>query len=167
MSEGRTIRVDGRVHQPFELVRAALLADAKGIFSRASGVASERTEHASSALRVKLAGLEIGKEIQIEMLGSFDLDRPNPSCPRETHIELRWSAIGKPALFPILNGELVVQPSGAAETRLELSGNYEPPWGAFGTVLDIVVGRRIAEASVRHLMQDVAAQLEQELAKQR
>ena len=76
MSEGRPIRVYDYVNQPFERVRAALLESGAGIFSRATSVASARAQHIASGLRVHVAGLEIGKEIEIEVLASYDNEQP-------------------------------------------------------------------------------------------
>ena len=70
MSEARTIRMYDYVNQPFERVRAALVRDARGIFSRATTVASERADRLAAGLRINIAGIEIGKEIDLEVLGS-------------------------------------------------------------------------------------------------
>jgi hypothetical protein len=158
---GRQIRVFDYVNQPFERVRAVLLADAKGIFSRATSVASARTQRIASGLRVNVAGVEIGKEIAIEVCGSFDSDR----TAHETHIELQWSAVGGGAsLFPTMRADLALYPLSATETQLDLTGNYEPPLGLLGGAIDALVGHRVAEASVHQFIVDVAEQLRRDLA---
>ena len=164
MSEGRQIRVYDYVNQPFERVRGALLADATGIFSRATSVASERAQKVASGLRVNVAGIEIGKEIQIEVSGSSDTEHPSSGFARETRIELQWSAVGRPGLFPTMKAVLALYPLSSTETQLDLAGTYEPPLGPLGAALDALVGHRVAEASVHQFIVDVAERLRRELA---
>lgn len=163
MSEGRTIRAYDYVNQPFEGVRAALLADTAGIFNRATHVASERGRKLAASLRVNLAGVEVAKEITIEVLGSSDSGEPNSNLGRATRIELRWRAAGNSGLFPTMNAELWLYPLSSTETQLDLKGTYEPPFGALGTMLDALAGHRIAEACVHQFVVDVAARLRSDL----
>jgi hypothetical protein len=162
MSEGRTIRVYDYVNQPFERVRAALLGDAPGVFSRATNVASERAHRVAAGLRVNIAGIEIGKEIQVELTGSSDAE--STASGRETRLELRWSALGKPGLFPTMKAELALYPLSRTETQLDLRGCYEPPFGPLGAAIDALIGHRIAEACVHQFIVDVAEHLRRVLA---
>lgn len=164
MSQSCQIRVFDYVNQPFERVRAALLADPKGIFHRATSVASERTHDIASALRVQLAGIEIGKEIHIEVCGSLDAKHPSSSAVRETLIELRWSAVGSASLFPTMKAQLAIYPLSSTETQLDLKGTYEPPLGLLGAAIDAIILHRVAEASVHRFILDVAQQLRRDLA---
>jgi hypothetical protein len=165
MSEGRTIRVYDYVNQPFERVRAALLADARGIFSRATTVASDRAQRVASGLRINVAGIEIGKEIDLEVVGSTDGEQGSDGLPRETRFELSWCAVGKASLFPTMKAELAIYALSAHETQLDLRGSYEPPLGPLGAVIDALVGRRIAEACMHQLVVDVAERLRHDLAR--
>ena len=165
MSEGRPIRVYDYVNQPFERVRAALLESGAAIFSRATSVASARAQHIAGGLRVNLAGLEIGKEIEIEVLGSYDNEQPASDLARATRIELAWKATGAPGLFPVMKAELALYPLSSTETQLDLKGRYEPPFGALGVALDVVAGHRVAEACVHQFIADLAARLRSELAR--
>ena len=164
MTSARQLRVFDYVNQPFEPVREALLADARGIFSRATNVASARTQRIASALRLNVAGIEIGKEIEIEVCGSFENERPAPAAGHETHIELRWSAVGDATLFPTMTADLAIYPLSSRETQLDLTGSYEPPLGFLGGAIDALVGHRVAEACVHQFIVDVAEQLRRELA---
>lgn len=164
MKNGRQIRVFDYVNQPFERVRAALLAEAPNIFSRATSVASARTQRIASALRVNVAGIEIGKEIAIEISGSFDAEHPGSGAPRETHMQLQWRAVGGTSLFPTMRADLALYPLSSTETQLDLTGSYEPPLGLLGDAIDALVGHRIAEASVHQFIVDVAEQLRRDFA---
>jgi hypothetical protein len=64
-----------------------------------------------------------------------------------------------------MKAELAVYPLTATETQLDLSGNYDPPFGALGSVIDAVLMHRIAEASVHQFIKDIAVYLRAELAK--
>jgi hypothetical protein len=70
-----------------------------------------------------------------------------------------------PNLFPFMKAELSVYPLTATETQLNLLGNYEPPFGVLGSMIDSVVGNRIAEASVHQFITDVAVYLRAEISK--
>jgi len=51
-----------------------------------------------------------------------------------------------------------VYPLTASETQLDFAGTYEPPMGIVGAAIDaLVLHRVVAEASVLHFVQDVAA----------
>jgi hypothetical protein len=73
-----------------------------------------------------------------------------------------WEAAERPKLFPTMRGELVAAPLGMHETRLDLSGEYRPPLGLLGRLLDRVVGFRVARATMRSFLDDLAGHLETE-----
>lgn len=164
MSQGRAIRVYDYVNQPFERVRDALSADATGIFSRATHAAGERAHNLASALRVQVAGMEVRKEIAIEVVGFRETDQAASGFAREARVALRWQAAGDPGLFPTMSAELVLYPLSASETQLDLHGHYTPPLGPLGAAIDTVLGHRLAEASVHQFVLDVAEQLRRDLA---
>jgi hypothetical protein len=77
--------------------------------------------------------------------------------PERTMIGLRWEATGLTGeLFPVLDAELILTPVGAGSSRLELMGSYRPPLGRVGLVLDKVVMERVAEATIRSLVERIA-----------
>lgn len=76
-----------------------------------------------------------------------------------TVIPLTWRATGAPALFPVFHGDLEVAELGESQTQISLWGNYEPPLGSLGQTLDRFALHRIAEASVRAFLQEVATAL--------
>lgn len=70
---------------------------------------------------------------------------------------LRWEATGMAGeLFPVLDADLVLAADGP-RCRLSLAGSYRPPLGGAGAALDRAVMRRVAAATVRDLLDDVAA----------
>ena len=158
MPEPRTIRRYDYVNHPYERVRDALRADAAAVFRAATSSASTRAGDIAAALRVNIAGLEIGKEIVIE-LGKIDEKRSPARRTMELRLELKWQAAKAPRLFPLMKAVLSVYALTATETQLDLLGHYRPPLGVLGKAIDKIVGHRIAEASVHQFLGDVAAHL--------
>jgi hypothetical protein len=77
----------------------------------------------------------------------------------ETTFPIVWEATGVPALFPRLDGDLVVTSLGRTLTQVTLRGSYEPPMGAVGRALDRTVLHRVAEASVKGFLDRLARTL--------
>jgi hypothetical protein len=123
-----------------------------------------RAKTVASELRVNVGGIEIGTDINIRVK-AIEVQPKQAMSPPTTRIELEWEAAKMPGLFPFMQAELSVYPLTSTETQLALAGNYEPPMGALGSLIDAVVGHRIAEASVHQFITDTAAYLRTELAK--
>ncbi len=73
-------------------------------------------------------------------------------------IGMRWEATGPSGgLFPVLDANISVAPAADAGTAmLILEGSYRPPLGALGAGLDRVVLNKVATATVRAMLGDVA-----------
>ena len=164
MSKATTIRVYDYINHPYEAVRRKLSAEALDVFRKATKVAALRAKSVASELHVNFAGIEVGTDIAISVK-SIEDEPKTFSAPPTTRIELEWEAATLPRLFPFMQAELSVYPLTATETQLNLSGNYEPPFGVLGSVINSVVGHRIAEASVHQFIKDVAVYLRAELSK--
>jgi hypothetical protein len=164
MSKAKTIRVYDYINHPYEIVRAKLTEGALEVFRGATKVAAQRAQSVASELHVNFAGIEVGTDISIAVKSVEELPK-NISAPPLTRLQLEWEAAKLPRLFPFMKAELTVYPLTATETQLDLSGSYEPPLGVLGSVIDSVVGHRIAEASVHQFIKDVAVYLRAELSK--
>ena len=162
MSRAHEIRSYDYVNRPYALVRDALRADARGTFHAATKAASARAHDVATALRVNVAGLEIQKDVVIEVRGVQE-QRSAALDTMVTTIELDWAAAKSPRLFPLMHAELSVYALTARETQLDLLGRYQPPLGALGSAVDAIVGHRIAEACVHQFLADVAGFLRQSL----
>lgn len=76
----------------------------------------------------------------------------------KTTVSLRWEATGMAGgLFPVLDADLTLTPDGANRAHLELVGGYRPPLGPTGAALDRAIMGRIADATIRSLLERVAA----------
>lgn len=73
---------------------------------------------------------------------------------------LRWEATGVTrALFPVLDADISLTPVGQQATRLALAGSYRAPLGGVGAGLDRAVLNRVATATIRALLRNVAGTL--------
>ena len=74
----------------------------------------------------------------------------------ETAIPLVWEATGTPGLFPKMEADLVIAALGPELSQVALRGTYEPPLGILGRALDRTLLHRLAEASVKGLVDRIA-----------
>jgi len=82
------------------------------------------------------------------------------------HFDEPWEISWQPqvgGLYPSFHGSLSIRASDTYENaRLELHGSYEPPLGAIGKAFDNVLGKRIAEATGEHFLDEIASAIETE-----
>ena len=71
---------------------------------------------------------------------------------------LTWRATGAASLFPRLVGELELADMGAA-VLITLRGNYDPPLGSLGRVVDRALLGRVADATVKSWVDRLAAEV--------
>jgi hypothetical protein len=70
---------------------------------------------------------------------------------------LRWEATGAAGgLFPVLDANITLTPTGEHTTRLALAGTYRPPLGRLGATVDRVILNQVAAATIHALLQHVA-----------
>jgi hypothetical protein len=75
-------------------------------------------------------------------------------------LALRWEATGVTgALFPVLDADMILTPAGQQATRLALAGCYRAPLGGLGAGLDKAILNRVATATIRALLRNVADSL--------
>lgn len=75
-------------------------------------------------------------------------------------LAIRWEATGPgSALFPVLDADLRLVAAGERACVLTMSGVYRPPLGALGQALDRAILHRVAAATVRDFLAQVAARL--------
>ncbi len=82
-------------------------------------------------------------------------------------VPLRWEATGLTGeLFPVLDADLTLMRDGADRSRLGLVGSYRPPLGRAGIVLDRAVMGRVAAATIRSLLDELATVIADPAAEQ-
>src|SRR5215469_15387754 len=74
---------------------------------------------------------------------------------------LRWEATGiAGGLFPVLDGDLTLTRIDDDTTQLRFVASYRPPLGHLGAGLDKAILSKVAEATVRALLRNIASALE-------
>ena len=106
-----------------------------------------------ASVGLHVAGVPVRKRVQVEIGDAV-------KTTTWAVVPLTWKATGPEGLFPKMTGKIEVAPSGKDETRLTVSGMYEPPLGRVGEQLDDAVMHNIAEGTVRELAEQIAARLE-------
>ena len=72
-------------------------------------------------------------------------------------LAVRWEVTGAGGgLFPALDADITVTPAGVQASVLTLAGSYRPPLGTLGTVIDAVILHRVAAATIRAFLNQVA-----------
>ena len=75
-------------------------------------------------------------------------------------VPVTWKATFPQKLFPVMHGKVDVSPVTKDETRLTVSGMYEPPLGKLGEELNEAVMHNVAEGTVKELAESIASRLE-------
>jgi hypothetical protein len=101
---------------------------------------------------LRVAGVSVRKRVTVEL--------GEPAQHGDwTDVPISWKATFPARLFPVLTGRLELAPVDPTETRLTVSGMYEPPLGRLGNLIDDTLMHNVAEATVRELSEEIAVHL--------
>jgi hypothetical protein len=116
------------------------------------GTSQDAYDHETTGLeRVGVPGLSKLVRVQVRELAGTD---------RSVGLALRWEATGPGGgLFPVLDADLTMTPAGERITILALAGVYRPPLGAMGAALDRAILHRVASATIRAFLAQVARRI--------
>jgi hypothetical protein len=156
MSAKTQVRWQEPINRPYDSVCQVLLADNKTIFHDATHAAENHANENVADLHTKIAGVDFHREVLIEIKNQSSVDT---AAEKQTVIDLQWKAADAAYLFPTMTAQLRLFPIGE-RAQLEFRGEYEPPMGIVGQTIDAVMGAKIAEASVKHFLNEVVAYLE-------
>jgi hypothetical protein len=134
---------------PFEDVERALLDVLVGLPGQAD-VAYREGEELRSRLRSGQGA--VAKTVRLHVGNPHQQDG-------QVRIPLTWEATGTPGLFPRMDADLVLAAVGPELTHVEFRGTYRPPLGPVGRALDRALLHRVAEASVKSFVDQLAAAL--------
>jgi hypothetical protein len=143
------------VEAPFDIVTRLLAEDTTAVLQRATDDAADQAGVLSRTLHVALAGLEVSKDVTIEV-GDFQ-----PIEVLRSVVPLRWHAEKGRLLFPELTATLEVSAVvlDPPLTQITVDGHYEPPLGVLGAGADALLLHRLAEATVHRFTNEVADSL--------
>ncbi len=99
---------------------------------------------ATVPLCMKFADLRIERDVEIRLA-------TKPAYPGYRLLDVSWRPKdGGP--YPSFEGTLSVEDEGPGWSRIEINGQYKPPFGVLGAAFDAAVGHRIAEATAAELL---------------
>ena len=125
--------------------RLVQLAESGALVSASEDAYSREAVH---IVRVGVPGLSKLVRVQVR-----ELARTEGSAG----LAIRWEATGPGGqLFPVLDADIRLIPDGEQATLLTVAGAYRPPLGALGGVLDRAVLHRVADATIRNFLAEVA-----------
>jgi hypothetical protein len=121
-----------------------------------SGLLASTSEDAydlgtASLIRVGIPGLSKLVRVQARDLAPAE---------RSVGLAIRWEATGPgDGLFPVMDADIRLVRAGERACVLTMSGVYRPPLGALGQALDRAILHRVAAATVRNFLGQVAARI--------
>ncbi|MDQ6943331.1 MAG: hypothetical protein M3169_12560 [Candidatus Eremiobacteraeota bacterium] len=99
---------------------------------------------------------------RVRLVAQRQRDEHEPGRAHDA-LEIDWTAGTR--FFPDFRGHLRLRIDSIETTLLMLDGTYEPPGGPFGVVFDLLVGRRVARATMRDLLRRLGDAMEHREAK--
>ena|SRR5437763_11842249 len=114
---------------------------------------------ASSQGQRLLAEVGFGDGTRVEKLVLVELARPI-RLESKILLPMRWEPAGDRGLFPTMDGDIELAPLGASRTQLAMTARYTPPFGMLGAMADRALLHRVAEATVRDLVERIARGLQ-------
>lgn len=128
--------------------RLAQLTDSGGLVSTSEDAYSHAT---ARVMRVGAGSLFKLVRVQVRELAGTDTS---------AGLAIRWEATAPGGvLFPVLDADIRLVPAGERGSLLMMAGSYRPPFGPLGEALDRVILYRMATATIRRFLAQLAAQI--------
>lgn len=142
------------IARPVEDVAAALVSGGETLIGESLAHVDDDVTHMRG---------RVGPRGSASVLGKAVVVKPGPVRRHgdSTLVAFTWRPAGTAALFPEMDADLEVSPVGLDRTELTLRGRYEPPGGAVGRGMDRLILHRLAEATVRSFLGELASRLAQ------
>src|SRR3954452_6238071 len=101
------------------------MADARGLFARATRAAASRAEILATQLKLQVGAFDIATDVNVQGV-SFE-ETTSPFRSPATRFGIEWRAAHRPGLFPVMHASLSLYALSAYETQLDFEGRYDPP----------------------------------------
>jgi hypothetical protein len=134
------------IERPVKEVSEALMDGPSKWFPRMGG------KRNVSKVGLHVAGVPVRKKVEVE------IGEPVRTSTWAV-VPVTWKATFPEKLFPEMTGKIEVAPVTKDETRLTVSGMYEPPLGKLGEQLDEALMHNVAQATVKELAESIAEKL--------
>lgn len=115
-----------------------------------------------AANRVRIGPFSyVTMEVESRLVSTRDLTDPTRD---HDALVVEWHVHG-PFPLPRFRGLITARPHGIC-TTIHIQGDYAPPFGIVGTVLDTILGRQIARRTLERLLDRVAAYINASFGKE-
>ncbi len=144
------------LHIPYSLVNGIIRDDPVGVIAgggrpSADGARVELTAHLPGI------GVAVAAEVAIAVGSPEEHPGPIPSV----RVPLVWRPTHGHHMFPEMKAHLEAFPTTSADTELAIVGEYVPPLGAVGALVDHALMHRVAAETVAELLEAVAAEIKE------
>ncbi|HSF84513.1 MAG TPA: hypothetical protein VLG28_02485 [Acidimicrobiia bacterium] len=100
-------------------------------------------------------GIAVAAEAAVEVGEVEDHPGPIPSV----RVPLAWRATHGQHLFPEMHAYFEAFPTTPTDTELAIVGEYDPPLGAVGAVVDHALMHKVASEAVAELLESIALEI--------
>ncbi|HVC43028.1 MAG TPA: hypothetical protein VND54_13705 [Candidatus Saccharimonadales bacterium] len=142
-----------QVGRDFGEIRTRVLANPRALLAASAGAAHREGEQTLVRLTPSSKHPRFGKTVAVDLGVPHERDD-------QLVVSMHWWAQGATRLYPHLDADLAFAPFGAGCTQITLMGSYDPPLGAVGRRVDVMLLHRVAEASIRSFLTRVSRILE-------
>ncbi|HTD33422.1 MAG TPA: hypothetical protein VK665_07175 [Candidatus Elarobacter sp.] len=102
---------------------------------------------ATMPLRVRIGELKVERDVDFHLSSK-------PAYPGYKLLDVSWAPKdGGP--YPSFAGTLSVAEDAIGYSRIEIDGEYRPPFGIAGAAFDAAVGHRIAQGTATELLDEI------------
>ncbi len=126
------------IHRPVQQLSDAMLEDPSRWFPKSVGV--------------HVAGIPVRKKVSVKFGEPVKMST-------WAAIPISWKPTFGRKLLPVMEGKVDVTPVSNDETRLTVSGMYQPPLGRIGETLDETLMHNVAEGTVKELAEVIGQRL--------
>ncbi|HYL56822.1 MAG TPA: hypothetical protein VEU73_14720 [Gemmatimonadales bacterium] len=134
------------IERPVKDVSASLLEGPSKWFP---GMAGKKNV---SKVGLHVAGVPVRKRVEVEIGEAV-------RTSTWAVVPVTWKATFPEKLFPAMTGKIEIAPVSKDQTRLTVSGMYEPPLGKLGEQLDEALMHNVAQATVKELAESIGLKL--------
>ncbi|HET7419558.1 MAG TPA: hypothetical protein VFL27_04185 [Candidatus Dormibacteraeota bacterium] len=127
-----------RIQRPVRAISAVLVDAPRAWFPKAVGL--------------HVAGVPVRKKVAVEFGEAV-------RTSTWAVVPITWKATFPEKLFPVMHGKVDVSPVTKDETKLTVSGMYEPPLGKVGEQLNEALMHNVAQGTVKELAEQIAERL--------
>ena len=142
------------LHMPYAVVDTIVRSDPVGIFASGGRLVDDEVRMELTA-HMPGTGIAVAAEAALRVGDAEEHSGPIPSV----RVPLTWRATHGQHLFPEMEAYFEAFPTTPTDTELAIVGEYVPPLGTVGAVVDHTVMHRVASETVMELLEAIAGEI--------